>query len=328
MYRLIRPILFQLDPEKAHELVLKSLHLAPSFLFQNPAPHNVDAMGLQFPHPVGLAAGLDKNAQHLVALAKLGFSFIEVGTVTPRAQVGNPKPRLFRIKEKEALINRMGFNNLGVEALVNNIKKSNYQGILGINIGKNKETPLNKSVDDYLYCLQHVYPYASYVTVNISSPNTPDLRKLQEKSYFKQLLAPIVKLRDKLDHQFQRHVPLAVKISPDEDENTLSEIAKILIEYEIEAIIATNTSLCHDSVKNLPFGNEQGGLSGKPIASLSNHCIRILKECVGDKITLIGVGGVDSEAAAKDKLKAGATLIQVYTGLIYKGPKLLSMNLK
>ncbi|QBR83718.1 quinone-dependent dihydroorotate dehydrogenase [Legionella israelensis] len=324
MYKLIRPLLFRLDAETAHTKTLSALHWLPSCCFKKPAESPVQAMGLSFSHPVGLAAGLDKNAKHLNALAKLGFSFIEVGTVTPRPQSGNPKPRLFRLPQAEALINRMGFNNEGVDALISNISDAHYQGILGINIGKNKDTPLNKAVEDYIYCMEKVYPYASYITVNISSPNTPDLRRLQQKNYFEQLLSDLTQHRLKLRDQFHRHVPMAVKLSPDENEESLKRMADAVMFYDVEGIIATNTTCARGSVGHLPNGQEEGGLSGRPLAERSTHCLRLLKTCVGDKVTLIGVGGIDSIEVARQKMQAGASLLQLYTGLIYQGPALVS----
>jgi dihydroorotate dehydrogenase len=312
-----------LDEERAHALALQALHYTPKCLYQEPAGQAVHALGLVFPHPVGLAAGLDKNGEHIDALAKLGFSFIEIGTVTPRAQIGNPKPRLFRLPEAQAIINRMGFNNHGVEALVENVKKSRYKGIVGINIGKNKDTDLNKAIDDYSYCFERVYPYASYVTINISSPNTPDLRQLQQKEYLSGLLTSLQEQQAKLAEKHERHVPLVVKISPDETDEVLKEMTEVILQSSIEGIIATNTTSARDAVKHLQHGQEQGGLSGPPVFAESTRCLRLLKEYVGEALTLIGVGGIDSAKAAEEKLKQGATLVQVYTGLIYQGPNLI-----
>lgn len=320
MYQLLRPLLFSLDAEKAHHLTLSALHYLPSFCFAKPKGEEVHAMGIEFPHPVGLAAGLDKNGEHLDALAKLGFAFIELGTVTPRPQEGNPKPRLFRIPAAQAIINRMGFNNHGVDALVANVKKARYQGILGINIGKNKDTPLEKAVDDYLYCLREVYLHASYITINVSSPNTPDLRQLQQGEYFRNLINELREEQLQLADLHQHYVPLVVKLSPDETDETLKQIADVIVSLGIDGIIATNTTCARDAVSTLPHGNEAGGLSGRPLASLSTHCLKVLKQVVGDDVTLIGVGGIDSLAAANEKLEAGASLLQIYTGLIYQGP--------
>lgn len=323
MYRFVRPFLFHLDAEKAHGAVLSMLRYFPDFCFKKPQQKPVQAMGLEFAHPIGLAAGLDKNGDYLDALAKLGFSFIELGTVTPRPQVGNPKPRLFRLPAARGIINRMGFNNAGVDVLVDNVRKAKYQGILGINIGKNKETTLEHAVEDYLYCLRKVYLHASYVTINISSPNTPDLRQLQIGDYFKDLINTLREEQLQLAELYQRYVPLVVKLSPDETDETLKKMADVMVSLGIDGIIATNTTCAREVVQQLPFGQEQGGLSGQPLGEQSTHCIRILKEIVGDEMTLIGVGGIDSPMAAHKKLDAGATLLQIYTGLIYQGPGLI-----
>ncbi|KGP63570.1 dihydroorotate dehydrogenase [Legionella norrlandica] len=323
MYSLLRPLLFRMDAEKAHSFTLSALHAIPGFCFRQPIGKPIHAMGLIFPHQVGLAAGLDKNGQHLDALAKLGFSFIELGTVTPKPQEGNPKPRLFRLPEANAIINRMGFNNWGVDALVDNVKNARYKGILGINIGKNKATTLDNAAQDYLYCLRKVYCYASYVTINISSPNTPDLRQLQQQDYFAGLLSQLQTEQARLADQFGRHVPLIVKISPDETDETLKQMTELILQYGIEGIIATNTTCSRELVKNLPHAEEQGGLSGRPLTELSTRCLCLLKKYVGNQITLIGVGGIDSLASAEDKISAGASLLQIYSGLVYQGPGLI-----
>ncbi len=324
MYSLLRPLLFRLDPETAHHLTLKLLHYLPEACFSKPKALGVSAFGLEFSHPLGLAAGLDKNAEHLDALSKLGFSFIEVGTTTPRPQEGNPKPRLFRIPRASALLNRMGFNNQGVDALVLNIKASSYEGILGINIGKNKDTPMDKAVDDYLYCLQRVYLQASYVTVNISSPNTPGLRALQAGAYFQVLMSALREEQLHLSDKHQRYVPLVVKISPDETDETLQRMCDVMLAEGVDGIIASNTTCFHQAVKGMVHGGEAGGLSGQPLARQSTHCLKVLKAVVGDDITLIGVGGIDNGVVAVEKLEAGATLLQLYTGLVYQGPGLVS----
>lgn len=324
MYSLIRPLLFSLDAEKAHALTLSALHFVPSFCFKQPVGEEVIAMGLRFPHPVGLAAGLDKNGEHLDALSKIGFSFIELGTVTPRPQGGNPKPRLFRLPEAFAMINRMGFNNQGVDALVAKVEKASYKGILGINIGKNKETPLSQAAEDYLYCLRKVYQHASYVTINISSPNTPDLRLLQEEQFFSDLLHQLIEEQQRLADSYQRLVPLVVKLSPDEPDERLKKIAELSLSMKIAGIIATNTTSSREAVSGLRHGNEQGGLSGRPLLGPSTHCLRVLKQAVGHELTLIGVGGIDSPEAAQEKLMAGADLLQVYSGLVFQGPGLVS----
>ncbi|MCL9682532.1 quinone-dependent dihydroorotate dehydrogenase [Legionella maioricensis] len=324
MYSLLRPLLFRLEAERAHDFALSALSYLPQVYFRKPQGRPVKAMGLDFPHPVGLAAGLDKNGEYLDGLAKIGFSSIELGTVTPRPQEGNPKPRLFRLPEAQAIINRMGFNNQGVDALITHVKKANYKGILGINIGKNKDTALNKAADDYLYCLRKVYEHASYITINISSPNTPDLRQLQQGEYFADLLSQLQVEQIKLSDQFQRHVPLVVKVSPDETDETLKQMTEIILHHGAEGIIATNTTCSRELVKKMPHAEEQGGLSGRPLTDLSNQCLRLLKQYVGDDLTLIGVGGIDSSLSAQEKLNAGASLVQVYSGLIYQGPGLVS----
>ncbi len=324
MYSALRPLLFKMEAERAHELALSALSYLPQFYFRKPQGMPVKAMGLDFPHPVGLAAGLDKNGEYLDGLAKIGFSSIELGTVTPRPQEGNPKPRLFRLPEAQAIINRMGFNNQGVDTLITHIKNTRYKGIVGINIGKNKDTALNKAVDDYLYCLRKVYEHASYITINISSPNTPDLRQLQQGEYFANLLTQLQMEQIKLSDQFQRHVPLVVKVSPDETDETLKQMTEIILHHGVEGIIATNTTCSRELVKHLPHAEEQGGLSGRPLTDLSNQCLRLLKQYVGDELTLIGVGGIDSSISAQEKLNAGASLVQVYSGLIYQGPELVS----
>lgn len=324
MYSALRPWLFKMDAEKAHDVTLSALAFLPQFCFTQPRQNKVEAMGLEFSHPVGLAAGLDKNGEYVDGLAKIGFSFIEVGTVTPRPQIGNPKPRLFRVPETEALVNRMGFNNQGVDVLVQNIQAANYQGILGINIGKNKDTPLSKAADDYLYCFKKVYEHASYVTINISSPNTPDLRQLQQKVHLADILGQLKMEQTKLSDQFQRYVPLVVKISPDESVETIKEMAGAILNYEIDGVIATNTSSSRVLFKSAPRVARQGGLSGKPLLELSTACLGLLKEEVGNAVTLIGVGGIDSVESAQQKIDAGASLVQVYSGLIYQGPELVS----
>lgn len=324
MYSLFRPLLFCFTPEVSHYLALNALRFAPSFFFPKPNQNPIQAMGMDFPHSIGLAAGLDKNGEYLDALAKLGFSFIEVGTVTPRPQGGNLKPRLFRLPKAHAIINRMGFNNHGVDALIANIKKSNYHGILGINIGKNKDTPLEKAAEDYIHCLRKVYAHASYVTINISSPNTPHLRDLQSEDYFKKLMNELREEQLELADKQQSYVPLVVKISPDEPDETLKRMADTMVFLGIDGIIATNTTCSREGVSHLPYADEQGGLSGRPLALKATHCLSLLREIVGEEVTLIGVGGIDSPEKAQEKLNAGASLIQLYTGLIYKGPGLVA----
>jgi dihydroorotate dehydrogenase len=328
LYSLAKPLLFLLDAERAHDLTLKSLKLAALsgalVLTSSPPvckPRQV--MGLSFPNPVGLAAGLDKNGAYIDGLAGLGFGFIEVGTVTPRPQPGNPKPRLFRVKEAEGIINRFGFNNLGVDDLIENVKCAKFKGILGVNIGKNFDTPNENAVDDYLFCLRKVYPYASYVTVNISSPNTRNLRELQEKEALANLLAKLKAEQTELAEAYGRHVPIALKIAPDLNEAQINEIADLLLEYKIDGVIATNTTLARDTVKGLLHADEAGGLSGAPVKDASTIVIRQLAKRLKGKIPIIGVGGILSGEDAQEKIEAGASLVQVYSGLVYRGPKLV-----
>lgn len=331
MYPVIRPILFSMDPENAHMFTLSSMRtaaklgltaLAPSIA---PLPRKV--MGLDFPNPVGLAAGLDKNGSCIDGLASLGFGFLELGTVTPRPQPGNPKPRMFRLPDAEGLINRMGFNNDGVDVLVENVKASKFyqqkKGILGLNIGKNATTPIERAVDDYLICLEKVYPVADYIAINISSPNTKNLRQLQGESELDDLLGQITTRREQLTQQHSRYVPLALKIAPDIDDAQTVNIADALIRHKIDAVIATNTTITRESVKHLKNGLETGGLSGAPVKDFSTHVIRELKKVLGDQIPIIGVGGILSGEDAQEKIEAGASLVQVLTGMIYSGPGLV-----
>ena len=330
-YSLIRPLLFQLDGERAHDLTLKSLRLADktgalACLPQPPQCRARIVMGLTFPNPVGLAAGLDKNAAYVDGLARLGFGFIEVGTVTPRPQPGNPRPRLFRVPQAAGIINRFGFNNLGVDNLVENVKASKFYrdgGVLGINIGKNFDTPNERAADDYLACLCKVYDYASYVTVNISSPNTKNLRQLQEKDALSALLASLKREQMRLAEQHGRYVPIALKIAPDLEAEQVEEIAGLLIEHGFDGVIATNTTLARDAVAELPNGNEAGGLSGAPVRDKSTAVIRQLAARLQGRIPIIGVGGIMSGGDAAEKIAAGASLVQVYSGLIYRGPGLV-----
>lgn len=331
LYQLARPLLFSIDPETTHHLTLPLLKKAVSLglgrCFTVPMPDPRQVMGITFPNPIGLAAGLDKDGAFIDALAALGFGFIEVGTVTPRAQPGNPKPRLFRIPEQQAIINRMGFNNGGVDAFLANVQDSRFYqdglGVLGLNIGKNADTPIERAVDDYLYCLEKVYPYASYVAVNISSPNTKNLRQLQGADELDDLLAKLKNAQLRLADQFKRYVPLALKIAPDLDTEQIKIIAAKLLQHEIDAVIATNTSLTRIGVEGLRYADEAGGLSGAPILELSNTVIRGLKAEVGDALPIIGVGGVVCGADAKEKMASGADLVQLYSGLIYRGPALI-----
>ena len=320
--------MFQLDAEFAHDLTLKSLKWAEKtgmlgLYPQAPACAPREVMGLTFPNAVGLAAGLDKNGAVIDGMAKLGFGFIEVGTVTPRPQPGNPKPRLFRVPQAEGIINRFGFNNLGVDNLVENVKAAKYKGILGINIGKNFDTPIEKSVDDYLICMQKVYAHASYITVNISSPNTKNLRALQEKEALSSLLASLKSEQTKLAEQHGKYVPITLKIAPDLTPEQVIEIADLLMQHKIDGVIATNTTLSREAVKGLPHADEAGGLSGVPVRNQSTIVIQQLSRQLQGALPIIGVGGILSGADAVEKITAGASLVQVYSGLIYKGPALV-----
>ena len=328
IYSVLKPFLFRLDAERAHDLTLKSLQLVNKFklawLFgKTPVCAPRQVMGLAFPNAVGLAEGLDKNAACIDGLAALGFGFIEVGTVTPRPQPGNPKPRLFRVAEAEGIINRFGFNNLGVDQLIENVKEARFNGILGINIGKNFDTPNERAVDDYLICLRKVYPHASYVTVNISSPNTKNLRALQEKEALSGLLAALKQAQSELAKQHGRYVPIALKIAPDLEPEQVNEIADLLVQHAFDAVIATNTTLARDGVQNLENGAETGGLSGAPVRDKSTMVIRQLAGRLQGRVPIIGVGGILSGEDAAEKIAAGASLVQVYSGLIYRGPALV-----
>jgi len=318
LYGLARPFLFSLDPEDAHRLALRLAGLVVPRRFDCP----VRAMGLEFPNPVGLAAGLDKDAAHIDALARLGFGFIEVGTVTPRPQPGNPRPRLFRIPEREALINRLGFNNVGVDAFLENVARARFRGILGINIGRNAATPPERAVDDYELGLEKVYAAASYVAINVSSPNTAGLRALQEKDSLETLLQRLGSRRQELSVRHGKRVPLVLKIAPDLDADAIRAIAQAVRRHGIDGVIATNTSVSREGVENLPHASEAGGLSGAPIFGNSTAVLRSLKALLPD-VTLIGAGGILSGADAAEKRAAGAALVQLYTGLIYRGPDLV-----
>mgnify|MGYP002381648575 CR=1 FL=1 len=325
-YTLLRPLLFQLDPESAHRItfrVIEQVRRLGLLKRVSVSCRSRSVMGLTFPNPVGLAAGLDKNGEHLDALAAMGFGFIEIGTVTPRPQPGNPTPRIFRIPEANAIINRMGFNNHGVEQLVENIQRSNYQGILGINIGKNFSTPLEKAIDDYLIGLQKVYCHASYVTINISSPNTKDLRQLQAADALDQLLGGLKSEQAKLTQIHGKYVPMAVKIAPDLDEKQIESIAALLLKHRIDGVIATNTTISRMGIEHLKLAQESGGLSGAPLTQSATAVIQQLHHFLQGAIPIIGVGGILSPDDAQDKLNSGASLIQLYTGLIYHGPGLI-----
>ena len=329
MYRLLRPALFQLDPETAHHLTLGSLSAAYSLglsgiIAPHPAADPRTVMGLVFPNPVGLAAGLDKNGNCIDGLAALGFGFIEIGTTTPLPQPGNPKPRLFRLPRANAIINRMGFNNDGVDKLVENVRRADYRGILGINIGKNAATPIEKAADDYLICLRKVYAYASYVAVNISSPNTKHLRQLQDENALNSLLAQLKAEQRKLADTHGKYVPLVLKIAPDMEAEQIAAIARLLMQHRIDGVIATNTTLSREGVENLPHAEESGGLSGAPVRDKSTGVIRQLAAELRGALPIIGVGGILSGVDAAEKIRAGAALVQIYSGLIYRGPELVA----
>lgn len=328
MYPLIRKIFFQCDPEKIHEFTIKSLKnlggTPLKWMYKGKVPNKpVEVMGITFPNPVGLAAGLDKNGECINAFDAMGFGFVEIGTVTPRPQPGNEKPRIFRLPEANAVINRMGFNNKGVDYLIEQVRQANFKGVLGINIGKNKDTPEENAKDDYITCMKKVYNYASYITINISSPNTPGLRNLQYGDSLNALLAAIKAEQKALAQQYNKYVPVAVKIAPDLTEEEVNGIAQCLIENEIDGVIATNTTLARDQVAHLEHGNEMGGLSGQPVREQSTIVIGLLAKALAGKMPIIGVGGIDSAESAQEKIAAGASLVQVYTGFIYQGPDLV-----
>jgi len=328
LYALTRPALFALDPERAHGVTLSSLELAyRSGLLSRlyPKLHQpVECMGIAFDNPVGLAAGLDKNGDHIDALAALGFGSIEIGTITPRPQAGNPKPRLFRLPAAHAIINRMGFNNDGVDKLVENVSRAQYKGVLGINIGKNFDTPVEKATDDYLICLEKVYAHASYVTVNISSPNTKGLRDLQSGDALSQLLHALKNRQAQLATTHRHYVPLVLKVAPDLDEDAIAFISEQLVRFEIDGLITTNTTLSREGVDGLPHGQETGGLSGQPVFAKSTQVLEQFAMYLQGQIPLIGVGGIVQGSDAKAKIDAGASLVQVYSGLIYRGPDLIN----
>ncbi|WP_367396220.1 quinone-dependent dihydroorotate dehydrogenase [Pantoea sp. Ep11b] len=327
-YPIVRPALFKLDPERAHELTFQQLRFmngTPLELFyrQNLPSRPVTCMGLTFKNALGLAAGLDKNAECIDAFAAMGFGFIEVGTVTPRAQAGNDKPRMFRLVEAGGIINRMGFNNLGVDHLVENVKKARFNGVLGINIGKNKDTPVEQGKEDYLICMEKVYAHAGYIAINISSPNTPGLRSLQYGEALDDLLASIKQKQKELEQRHLKYVPVAVKIAPDLSEEELIQVADSLARHQIDGVIACNTTLDRSLVSGLRHAQEEGGLSGRPVHSRSTAVIQRLSQELQDRLPIIGVGGIDSLTAAREKIAAGATLVQIYSGFIYQGPGLI-----
>ena len=328
IYSLVRPLLFCLEPETAHRLTLGALRrlgrlgLIPAAV-PVPAECERTVMGIRFPNPVGLAAGLDKNGEYIDALARLGFGFIEIGTVTPRPQPGNPRPRVFRLPAARAVINRLGFNNLGVDRLVENVKRARYRGVLGINIGKNFDTPLERAADDYVACLRKVYPVAGYVTVNISSPNTQDLRRLQGAAELDALLSTLKAEQRALAARHGRTVPLAVKVAPDLDRAQIEAIAASLRKHAVDAVVATNTTVAREGVAGLPHGHEAGGLSGAPLAARATSVVRELAQALGGTLPVIGAGGIMTGAGAREKVAVGASLVQLHTGLIYRGPALI-----
>ena len=329
MYSLARPFLFSLDAERAHGIGLSALDWAwrtgtTPLLAGKVKPLPTKLLGLEFPNPVGLAAGLDKNGEHIDALFALGFGFVEVGTITPRPQEGNPKPRLFRLPRYNAIINRMGFNNAGVDALVQNVERSRHRrGPLGINIGKNKDTPNEEALSDYLTCLEKVYPLADYITVNISSPNTAGLRELQEEQALRHLVAGLREAQERLAGVHGRRVPMLVKVAPDLSESDINAAARVLSELEVDGVIATNTTINRDGVEGHPRAAQAGGLSGAPLLAQSTFVLRRLRARLPERIPLIGVGGIQSGADAVAKMAAGASLVQCYSGLIYRGPALV-----
>jgi len=328
LYRLAQKALFATDPEFAHELSMEGLRLghmlgATRFLCKA-ADLPVSCMGLDFPNPVGAAPGLDKNGDYFEALSDLGFGFVEIGTTTPRAQPGNPKPRIFRLPEASAMINRLGFNNKGVDHLVSRVRKHHFKGILGINIGKNFDTPMENAADDYLYCLEKVYPYADYITANISSPNTKNLRDLQAEGELDNLLGKLSRRREELSNKHDRYVPLAVKVAPDLEDDAIAVIAEVISRHRMDAVIATNTTIDREGVQGMKHAEEAGGLSGAPLKVKADKVLAALRKMLPDEVALIGVGGITTGQDAVDKLDLGADLVQFYTGMIYRGPELVS----
>lgn len=328
LYPLARPFFFALDAETAHDFALAALDRATKLgIAQAVAPRlpasPVTVMGIEFPNRVGLAAGLDKNAAHLMGLSTLGFGFLEAGTVTPRPQSGNAKPRMFRLPRAHAIINRLGFNNEGVAAFVANVERSRYRGILGINIGKNFDTPNERAADDYVTCLRSVYAHAHYVTVNVSSPNTKGLRDLQSEDALAALLARLKQEQAELAQAHGRYVPLAIKIAPDLSDDAVRGIASLLVAHRIDGVIATNTTLARDGVAGQPHANEAGGLSGPPLRERATTVVRTIATTLDGALPIIGAGGIESGADAREKIAAGAALVELYTGLIYRGPALV-----
>jgi dihydroorotate dehydrogenase len=328
MYSLLRKALFLTDPETAHGLALEGLRLGHGvgtmgFLYRT-RRQPVTVMGLEFPNPVGMAAGMDKNGDYIDALGSVGFGFIEVGTVTPRPQPGNPKPRVFRLEQADALINRLGFNNKGVDHLVRQVQKRKFKGVLGINIGKNFDTPNDKAIDDYLLGLEKVYPYADYITINVSSPNTKNLRDLQDAEQLDALLGVLNTRRIEFADDHRNRVPMVVKVAPDLADQQIPEIADVVVNSKFEGLIATNTTISREKVKGMRHADEQGGLSGAPVKERANQVLAAFRDALPSEIALIGTGGITSGADAAEKIRLGADLVQFYTGFVYRGPDLIS----
>ena len=327
MYRFIRSFLFLLNPELAHHVSMKGLKLA-CFLGlireKSITSKPITIMGLKFPNRIGLAAGLDKNAEYITPLSKLGFGFIEVGTVTPRSQPGNSRPRSFRLIKEEGIINRFGFNNVGIDKFIKNVKKADFKGVLGINIGKNFDTPIDKAVEDYLTCFRKAYRYAGYIAINISSPNTKNLRHLQSDKYLEILLKSLKNEQKILHKKFKKLVPFVVKVSPDNSSKQLDSIAKLLLKYKVNGVIATNTTIDRKGILNSKYSMEEGGLSGAPLNKKSTNVIKHLNKCLDGKIPIIGVGGIITADDGIEKIKNGASLIQIYSGLIFRGHELVN----
>jgi dihydroorotate dehydrogenase len=327
LYKLVQKALFAADPELAHDLALQSLRLGHElggtrWLCSGP-PLPLRRMGLDFANPVGLAAGMDKNADYFEAIGDLGFGFVEVGTVTPRPQPGNPRPRVFRVPQAQALINRLGFNNKGVDYLVKRVREHRFAGVLGINIGKNFDTPLERAADDYVHCLEKVHAHADYVTINISSPNTANLRDLQGSESLDRLLGQLEACRERLAQEQGRRVPMAVKVAPDLEIGAIDDICQLVLKYRVDAVIATNTTIRRPGIEGLEHAGEAGGLSGRPLKPLADEVLKSFRQRLGADLCLIGVGGICCGQDAVAKLDLGADLVQVYTGLVYQGPSLV-----
>lgn len=332
LFRLAQKALFTTEPEFAQHIALESLKLASAtgasgILWGQPSLP-VECMGLEFANPVGLAAGLDKDGDYIDALGRLGFGFIEIGSVLPRPQPGNPKPRIFRLPDKTAVINRLGFNSKGLDHTIRQLERSAYQGVLGVNVGKNRDTPIESAVDDYMTCMSGVYPYADYITVNISSPNTPDLRKLQGVDYLDDLLRTLLQHRDKLAKEHSSRAPLVVKVAPDLIDEEIKEMASVFASNGIDGVIAGNTTVRRPGLKGHQHASEEGGLSGAPLKPLANKTLARFRKALPDSIALIGLGGITRGSDAADKIALGATLVQFYTGMIYKGPGLISESVE